>query len=112
MSESKQFNIVLPTPLHQIVTAVGETGYYENSNEFITEAVRVLIAARKDVRIEIACRLYAKEEISLGRAMEIAGVDIERMKEELHRRGIPRTVSTSWEETYRMAQSAMVVREQ
>jgi predicted HTH domain antitoxin len=37
--------------------------------------------ARRDLRVAIACALYKNGKISLGRAMEIAGVNIERIKE-------------------------------
>ena len=46
------------------------------------------MAARRDLRVAIACALYEKGKISLGRAMEIVGVNIERMKEILVEQGI------------------------
>ncbi len=47
-----------------------------------------LMDARRDLRAAIACTLYKQDKISLGRSMEIAGVDIERMKEILVEQGI------------------------
>jgi len=43
-----------------------------------------LLAARKDLRVSIACELYKRGEISLGKACEIASLNIEEMKEVLY----------------------------
>ena len=80
---------------------------YKNEDEFIKEAVNTLLAARKDLRVSIACELYKKEEISLGKACEIASLNIEEIKEELHKRGIRRRVNVSSEEMEEMAKKAV-----
>ena len=61
---------------------ISSTGLYRDEDEFIKEAVNTLLAARKDLRVSIACELYKRDEISLGKACEIASLDIEEMKEE------------------------------
>ena len=70
------------------IEASSETGYYDNKSEFLRDATRTLLAARKDLRIAIACELYKKEKISLGRTVEIADVNYEEMKKLLVERGI------------------------
>ena len=77
---------------------ISKTGLYRDGEEFIKEAVNTLLAARKDLRVSIACELYKKGEISLGKACEIASLNIEEMKEVLYKRGIKRRVNVSAEE--------------
>ena len=86
---------------------VPSTGLYRDEDEFIKEAVNTLLAARKDLRVSIACELYKREEISLGKACEIASLNIEEMKEELHKRGIMRNVNVSSEAMEGMAKKAV-----
>ena len=89
------------------MSVISSTGFYRDEEEFIKEAVNTLLAARKDLRVSIACELYKKEEISLGKACEIASLNIEGMKEVLHKRGIRRRVNVSSEEMERMAKKAI-----
>ena len=70
-------------------TAV-ETGVYARKDEFIENAIETLLSARKDVKADIACELYKKGDISIGKAAEMLGKNIEEMKLELHGRGIKR----------------------
>ena len=82
-------------------------GLYKSEDEFISEAINTLMAARKDLRIAIASELYRNDEISFGKACEIASLDIEEMKEVLHKRKIKRKVSASSEELDKMAVEAI-----
>ncbi|NQE05597.1 hypothetical protein C5S32_06970 [ANME-1 cluster archaeon GoMg1] len=86
---------------------ISKTGLYRDEKEFIKEAVNTLLAARKDLRVSIACELYKKGEISLGKACEIASLNIEEMKEVLYKRGIKRRVNVSAEEMESMAKKAI-----
>ena len=89
------------------ISVIPSTGFYRDEEEFIKEAINTLLAARKDLRVSIACELYKKEEISLGKACEIASLNIEEMKEVLYKRGIRRRVNVSSEEMERMAKRAI-----
>lgn len=89
------------------INVVPFTGYYKNENEFIRDAVNTLLSARKDLRIAIACELYKREEISIGKACEIAFLTIEEMKEILHKKGISRHVDASVNELVHMAKRAV-----
>jgi Uncharacterised protein family (UPF0175). len=86
---------------------IPSTGLYRDEDEFIKEAINTLLAARKDLRVSIACELYKKEEISLGKACEIASLNIEEMKEELPKRGIRRNVNVSPTEMESMAKKVV-----
>jgi len=80
--------MTLPDMIKREVDAISETGYYDSSSEFLRDAIRTILRERPELRVALACELYKEEEISLGRAMEIAEKDIESMKEILESRGI------------------------
>ena len=89
------------------INVIPFTGYYKNENEFIKDAVNTLLSARKDLRIAVACELYKREEVSFGKACEIASLDVEEMKEVLHSKGIARKVIASPEDVSNMADEAI-----
>ncbi len=89
------------------IKIIPSTGLYKSGDEFLKDAVNTLLAARKDVRVAIACELYKLGEISLGKACEIASVDIEEMKEILHKKGIARKSVLKIKETDAMAKEAV-----
>ncbi len=86
---------------------IPNTGFYKNEEEFVNDAINTLLAARKDLRISIACELYRKDAVSLGKACEIASLDIEEMKGVLHEKGIVRKVHTTPVEIEAMAREAI-----
>ncbi len=61
----------------------------------------------QDATVAIACELYKLGEISLGKACEIASVDIEEMKEILHKKGIVRKSGFKTKENEIMAKNAI-----
>ncbi len=85
---AQTISFTAPDLLRMEIEASSETGYYDNKSEFLRDATRTLLAARKDLRIAIACELYKKSKISLGRAVEIADINYEEMKKILVERGI------------------------
>lgn len=87
--------------------AVTETGLYESRESFLSDAVQTLFAARPDLREVVACRLYDKGVLSLGRAAEWTGLSIEDLKERLDRKGISRQAPETAEETEAMARAAL-----
>lgn len=90
-----------------MVEAAGETGLYNSKDEFIEDAIETLLSARKDVKADIICELYKKGEISIGKAAEMMGKNIEEMKLELYRRGIKRRTSDDIKTTMKMAKAAI-----
>lgn len=87
--------------------AVTETGLYESRESFLSDAVQTLFAARPDLRETVACRLYEKGTISLGRAAEWTGLSIEEIKELFHQKGISRQAPETLEETEAMARASL-----
>jgi len=91
------------------LSVVVETGLYVDEEAFLSDAVRTLLAARPDLREAIACKLYERGELSLGRVAEWAGVSVIAMKEALHRRGIERGLADELEEAVALANEALRV---
>ena len=65
-----------------------EKGFYKSREDLIDDAYRALLRSRPHLRIEAAVSLYEKEEVSLAKASEIAGVCIEEFKETLRDKGL------------------------
>ncbi len=86
--KSKEIRFIASPRLEMELKAIPDTEYYRDISEFLEDAIMTLMDARRDLRAAIACTLYKQDKISLGRSMEIAGVDIERMKEILVEQGI------------------------
>lgn len=79
--------IEFPEQLKAELEVIPKTGYYTSTSEFLKDAIKTILAARKDLRISIAIELY-KKGYSLGRAAEIADIDYEEMKRILTKSGI------------------------
>ena len=92
----------LPGLLQEQIAAAQEAGFYASEAELVADAVRTLLAARPDVRVAVACQLYEQGTVSLGKAAELAGLDMENLKRALDKRGISRTAPESLAETTEM----------
>ena len=62
---------------------------YSSEEEVIRDALRHLLRARPDVRIQLAVYRYQTEGLSLARAADLAGVSWAQMREILLEKGIP-----------------------
>jgi predicted HTH domain antitoxin len=62
--------------------------YYKSVDNLIEDAFRALLSLKPGLKVEMAIELYFREEVSLSRAAEIAGMDIEGFKEILKMRGL------------------------
>jgi predicted HTH domain antitoxin len=63
-------------------------GKYPDKNELMKDALRALLRAKPDLKKDIAVELYRRKEVSLSRAAEIYGSNIEDFKELLKERGV------------------------
>ena len=94
--------------LEEELAAVIEAGLYQSREAFLVDAVNTFLAARPDLKIEIACALYEKGVFSIGRAAEWTGLSIEALKESLHHKGITRP-SSNLEEVEEMARRSLEI---
>lgn len=69
-----------------------ERGIFKDEESLLASAYRSLLTLRPGLKVEIALSLYEQEEVSLGRAAEIAGVSREEFKEILASRGTERKI--------------------
>ncbi len=96
----------LPLDLQEEFAALTQIGLYETEESVLADALRTFLAARPDLRVAVACHLYAKGRFSLGRAAGWSGLTIEGIKEELHRRGLHRLTEEDPDAVEAMAKEA------
>ena len=65
-----------------------DTGKYLNKDELMKDALRCLLRAKPELKRELAVELYKKGTVSLSKAAEIYGSDMENFKELLKERGM------------------------
>src|SRR5260370_40907268 len=73
----------------QALSAVVRAGCFASEEEAIREAVQMLFAVKPQLRVDAVIRRFLDEEITLGRAAEMAGVSRWRLRELLAQRGLP-----------------------
>lgn len=61
---------------------------YPNETAAIQEALRYLLRARPQLRLQVAVYRYQTEDISLGKAASLAGISWAQMKDVLTEQGI------------------------
>lgn len=69
-----------------------ERGIYKDHKALLEDALRSLLRSRPELRGQLAMGLYKEGKVSLSRAAEIGGLDLESFKELLGEVGIPRTM--------------------
>jgi predicted HTH domain antitoxin len=69
-----------------------EQRVYPDRATLTRDAMQALLRSRPELRRYLAVELYRQGEVSLARAAEIGGVDIETMKETLREAGVTRSV--------------------
>jgi len=65
---------------------------FDSQSSLQTAAYRSLLMLRPELKAELAILLYTQEEVSLGRAAELAGLSREEFKQLLNSRGIDRRI--------------------
>lgn len=65
-----------------------EARLYDSEDEVIRDALRHLLRARPDARIQLAVYRYEAEDLSLAKAADLAGVSWAQMREILVEKGI------------------------
>jgi len=78
----------LPKVYESEVSAIIDAGCYVNESEVIRDALKILFESRPNLKIAAAIEMYKKEEVTLGRAAELAGMGIIEFEDVLRDRGI------------------------
>jgi predicted HTH domain antitoxin len=74
-------NFSSPGLLEDEIGAVVRAGAYKSREDAIGHAFEVLLAANPPLRINTAVELYRQSKVTLTRAAEIAGLELETFKE-------------------------------
>jgi len=92
LTEAQQLELNKRLQAYQLtreVEALLRVGLYKSHDELISDAIRNLLLNNKSLRLELAIDLFKSDEVSLGRAAEIAGIDRWEFQDILHERQIP-----------------------
>lgn len=65
-----------------------EARLYDSEEAVLQDALRHLLRARPEIRIQLAIHRYSQEDLSLARAASLAGVSWAQMKEIFLEKGI------------------------
>ena len=77
-----------PTILVEEIDALVKCGAYSSKSDVLRDAFRVFLEYKPNRKIQVATELYRTKKVSLSKASEISGMDIESFKEMLEHRGI------------------------
>ena len=80
------------TTIGSELSVLVRAGCFTDEDEAMREAVQTLFASKPNLRVEMAIRLYVENEITLGRAAELAGMTQWRFLELLAQRSIRHTI--------------------
>jgi predicted HTH domain antitoxin len=99
MPMAEEPNAIRPTEARDLV----EAKLYGSEEEVVRDALRHLLRARPDARIQLAAYRYQTEGLSLAKAAELAGVSWAQMKDIFLEKGIaprlgPETIEEAEEE--------------
>ena len=98
------------TIMKERVEAVIKSGVYADETELYEEAIRTLFEVKSDLKMIAAVELYKKEEVSLEKAAEVAGVNVIQFKEILSQKGITRWVGSGEDELKRKTEELKKVK--
>jgi predicted HTH domain antitoxin len=82
-------NLISPELLEDELRAVVRAGAYSSKEEAIGHALEVLLAANPHLRLSTAVELYRQSKVTLSRAAEIAGMELETFKDHLAEEDVP-----------------------
>jgi predicted HTH domain antitoxin len=91
-------SIVTEELLDKELKAILKAGGYGSKKAVVGHALEVLLAANPTLRLAMAVELYRGGEVTLSRASEIGGLDVESFKDHLAEKGVERIVEVAREE--------------
>jgi predicted HTH domain antitoxin len=86
-------------------------GIYKDREAVLEDALRSLLRSKPELRSRLAIELYRVEEVSLSRAAEISGLDLENCKELLREAGVVRRVMPRGEAVHDETEQLLLARE-
>ena len=99
------------TTLLDAVTVLIERGIYKDRDALLQDALRALLRSKPELRGQLAVALYQRGDVSLTRAAEISGLDLESCKELLREAGIIPGIPPAGQEVHDEVQQLLHTRE-
>jgi len=99
------------TTLLDAVTVLIERGIYKDRDALVQDALRALLRSKPALRGQLAVALYQRGDVSLTRAAEISGLDLESCKELLREAGVVRGISPAGQEVQHEVRQLLRTRE-
>ena len=99
------------TTLLDAVTVLIERGVYKDRDALMQDALRALLRSKPELRGQLAVALYQRGDVSLARAAEISGLDLESCKELLRESGVVRSIAPAGQEVQHEVQRLLRLRE-
>lgn len=81
------------------INALIRQNIYNSKDAVITDAIRALLELKPNLKVEIAINLYKTKKVSLWKAAETAGLEMEQFKEILSARNIKIEIDGTKEES-------------
>lgn len=82
----------LPELVEKEIDALVKAGYYSSKSDVVKDALRTFLDKKPSLRLAAAIELYRREQVSLGKAAEIAEMTTPEFKERLAEFGIKRVI--------------------
>ncbi len=82
----------LPELVKKEIDALVRAGYYSSKSDVVKDALRTFMYSRRNLRIAVSIELYKENEVTLGKAAEIADMSIAEFKELLKESGATKAV--------------------
>lgn len=91
----------LPELVKKEIDALVKAGYYSSKSDVVKDALRNLLSQKKNLRLAAAVELYKRDELSLGKAAEVANVGLVEFKEILASQGYKRVLTATRQDVRR-----------
>jgi len=93
-------DVISPGLLEDELKAVMQAGNCASKEEAIGHALEVLLVANPRLRIDTAIELYRRNRVTLTRATEVAGLEMEAFKQQLAEQDVPIAVDEPADEIH------------
>ncbi len=88
----------IPDLMKKEIEALVKSGYYSSKSDVVKDALRNFLETKPNLRLSAAVELYKCKKLSLGKAAELAGVNIIEFKNLLTSREFVRKIKATKEE--------------
>lgn len=78
----------IPPIYENEIDAVVKAGYYSSKSDVVRDALRLLFDTKENLKLSAAIEMFKSGKVTLGKAAEIAGMNMISFKEILKDRGI------------------------